>query len=136
MEHTKVEFIVKMKDNKTMDTKNAINEMTGIMARFISLVGKKLPDDVWAKLNKLRVIETEPLPKTIYDTMFRNQELALELNRPSCQDTGVLQFLVKSGAGFPLLGWLEKILTDAVLQATTDAPLRHNSVEAFDEYNT
>ena len=110
--------------------------MTGIMARFISLVGKKLPDDVWAKLNELRAIETDPLPKTVYDTMFKNQELALELDRPSCQDTGVLQFLVRCGAGFPLLGQLEKILTDAVVQATKDAPLRHNSVETFDEYNT
>ena len=119
-----------------MNQEKAAGDMTGIMARFISLVGKKLPDDVWAKLNELRAIEIDPLPKTIYDTMFRNQELALELSRPSCQDTGVLQFLVRCGAGFPLLGSLEKILVDAVLQATRDAPLRHNSVETFDEYNT
>jgi L(+)-tartrate dehydratase alpha subunit len=78
----------------------------------------------------------DPLPKTVYDTMFKNQEMALELDRPSCQDTGVLQFGVKCGDAFPLLGRLEKILTDAVVQATKDAPLRHNSVETFDEYNT
>jgi L(+)-tartrate dehydratase alpha subunit len=119
-----------------MDKDKSVNEMTGIMARFVSLVGKKLPDDVRTKLNELRVIETDPLPKIVYDTMFKNQELSLELNRPSCQDTGVLQFLVKCGDGFPLLGHMEKILTDAVIQSTKDAPLRHNSVETFDEYNT
>jgi L(+)-tartrate dehydratase alpha subunit len=48
----------------------------------------------------------------------------------------VLQFFVKAGAGFPLLGELETILTGAVLKATVAAPLRHNSVETFDEYNT
>ena len=119
-----------------MDKEKASNEMTGIVSRFISLIGKKLPDGIWEKLNELRAIETEDLPKTVYDTMFKNQELAFELDRPSCQDTGVLQFLIKCGADFPLLGRLEKILTDAVLQATREAPLRHNSVESFDEYNT
>jgi L(+)-tartrate dehydratase alpha subunit len=119
-----------------MDKEQSANQMTEIMAKFVSLVGKKLPDDVWAKLNELRTVETDPLPKTVYDTMFKNQELALELDRPSCQDTGVLQFLAKCGDGFPLIGRLEKILTEAVIQSTKDAPLRHNSVETFDEYNT
>jgi L(+)-tartrate dehydratase alpha subunit len=119
-----------------MDKEKSIKELTDIVARFVSLVGKKLPDDVWARLNELRSLETDPLPKTVYDTMFKNQELALELNRPSCQDTGVLQFLVKCGDGFPLLGQMEKLLADAVVQSTKEAPLRHNSVETFDEYNT
>ncbi|MDR1931997.1 MAG: L(+)-tartrate dehydratase subunit alpha [Spirochaetales bacterium] len=119
-----------------MDKEKSTKELTDIIARFVSLVGKKLPDDVWAKLNELRSLETDPLPKTVYDTMFKNQELAFELDRPSCQDTGVLQFLVKCGDSFPLLGRMEQILTEAVIRSTRDAPLRHNSVETFDEYNT
>ncbi|WP_342760574.1 fumarate hydratase [Faecalibacterium sp. DFI.5.82] len=39
--------------------------------------------------------------------MKRNQKLAKELNRPSCQDTGVLQFWVKCGVDFPLIGEVE-----------------------------
>lgn len=35
--------------------------------------------------------------------MTRNQRLAVELDHPSCQDTGVLQFWVKCGTGFPLI---------------------------------
>ncbi|WP_010254529.1 L(+)-tartrate dehydratase subunit alpha [Treponema primitia] len=120
-----------------MPNKNEfVTLMTDTMAKFVALVGKKLPDDVEAKLIELRKGETSPLAKTIYDTMFENQRLAEELNRPSCQDTGVLQFFVKAGTGFPLLGEIERILTDAVLKATVEAPLRHNSVETFDEYNT
>ena len=116
--------------------KSAADEVTCVLSRFISLISKKLPDGVWAKLKELRAIETDPLPKAVYDIMFENQKLALELDRPSCQDTGVIQFWLKCGEGFPLLGSMEKILGDAVLKATGEAPLRHNTVETFDEYNT
>ena len=95
-----------------------------------------ISDDVIEKLTELREKEDSPLSKVIYDTMFKNQELAVKLNRPSCQDTGVLQFWVKCGTKFPLIDELEGLLKDAVVKATFEAPLRHNSVETFDEYNT
>ena len=110
--------------------------MTDKMARFVAYIGMKLPDDVIAKLSELREKETSELARTIYDTMFKNQEQAVALNRPSCQDTGVLQFWVKCGVNFPLMGELEALLKEAVVKATFAAPLRHNSVETFDEYNT
>lgn len=119
-----------------MTKPESVQRMTEMMAKFIAHTGKKLPDDVIAKLAELRDKEDSPLAKTIYDTMFRNQELAVKLNRPSCQDTGVLQFWVKCGTDFPLINELEGLLKEAVVKATFDAPLRHNSVETFDEYNT
>lgn len=114
----------------------AVEYMTDVMAKFVGYSGKVLPDDVSEKLKELRIQETEELPKTIYDTMFRNQELASALNRPCCQDTGVLQYLVKCGTRFPLIDSIETLLKEATVRATFDAPLRHNSVETFDEYNT
>lgn len=119
-----------------MNEEKDISKMTDIMGKFIGIVAKQLPDDIMAKLKELGRQEDSALAKIIYDTMFKNQRLAKELNRPSCQDTGVLQFFIKCGDSFPLIGRLEKILTDAVLYATTNVPLRHNSVETFDEYNT
>lgn len=119
-----------------MSKEQNVRSMTDIMSKFVAFVGKKLPDDVETKLAELRGKETSELATTIYDTMFLNQKLAMDLNRPCCQDTGVLQFWVKCGADFPLIGELEQILTDAVVEATIFAPLRHNSVETFDEYNT
>ena len=119
-----------------MSNERQSKKMKEIMAKFIAYTGKKLPDDVIAKLQELRDKEDTHLAKTIYDTMFHNQELAVKLNRPSCQDTGVLQFWVKCGTGFPLINELEILLKEAVIQATFEAPLRHNSVETFDEYNT
>ena len=46
------------------------------------------------------------------------------------------RFWVKCGTKFPLIDELEGLLKEAVVKATFKAPLRHNSVETFDEYNT
>ena len=119
-----------------MTHEEQVKKMTGQMAKFVGYIGKKLPDDVIAKLSELRGQETSPLASTLYDTMFKNQELAVKLDRPSCQDTGVLQFWVKCGTGFPLIDDLEVLLKEAVVEATFATPLRHNSVETFDEVNT
>ena len=69
-----------------MANETQVQKMTEMMAKFIAHTGKKLPDDVIAKLEELRDKEDSPMAKVIYDTMFRNQELAVKLNRPSCQD--------------------------------------------------
>ena len=92
-----------------MSKEAQVEQLTDYMAKFIAHVAKKLPDDVIAKLTELRAQEDSPLSKTIYDTMFQNQELAVKRNRPSCQDTGVLQFWVKCGTNFPLIGELESL---------------------------
>ncbi len=113
-----------------------VKKMTELVAKFVGYTGKVLPDDVIAKLEELRRNEDDPMAKVIYDTMFRNQQLAKDLDRPSCQDTGVIQFWVKCGTKFPLIDELEALLKEAVVKATFDTPLRHNSVETFDEYNT
>ena len=115
-----------------MDKEKAVQKMTEVMAKFVGYTGKVLPDDVTTKLLELSELETQPLAKEIYKTMFENQRLAKELDRPSCQDTGVIQFFVRCGVNFPLIGELEELLREAVLRATREAPLRHNSVETFE----
>lgn len=113
-----------------------VQVLTDRIADFLCHFSKVLPDDVTAKLRQLSQEETAPLAKTIYETMAKNQALAAQLDRPCCQDTGVLQFWVKCGTEFPLINDLEALLKEATLRATFAAPLRHNSVETFDEYNT
>lgn len=115
---------------------NPQEHMRDIMSKFVSLVSYQLPDDVSNKLEELSAKEDFPLAKVIYETMKENQRLSAELKRPSCQDTGVLQFFVSCGENFPLIGKLERILKNAVIKSTQETPLRHNSVETFDEYNT
>ncbi len=115
---------------------NEAQKMVNAISDFISYFSKILPDDVQCKLKELSEKETEELPKLIFDTMFKNQKLAEELSRPCCQDTGVLQFFARVGTRFPLMDDLSEIFRESVLKATREAPLRHNSVETFDEYNT
>ena len=119
-----------------MDKTDQVRQMTGTIAQFIKYFGKILPDDVQAKLKELSKQEVSPMAKLTYETMFKNQDLARELDRPSCQDTGVLQFFARVGTKFPLIDDLAEIFTNSVREATEKAPLRHNSVETFDEYNT
>ena len=71
--------------------------MTDVLAKFVAYTGKRLPDDVRAKIRELAAQEDAPLAKSIYETMEKNQELAVKLNRPSCQDTGAAQFFLKCG---------------------------------------
>jgi L(+)-tartrate dehydratase alpha subunit len=113
-----------------------VQKLTDIVAKFTSYMGKHLPDDVLAKLRELREKEDSYLAKVVYDSMFENQEIADKLDRPCCQDTGVIQYFLKAGADFPLLGEVKDILRNAVIAATETAPLRHNAVEIFKEKNT
>lgn len=120
----------------TKDKAAAVQSLTDTMARFTDYIGKHLPTDVENKLAELRARETQPLAKAIYLSMAENQDAAARLNRPSCQDTGVIQYFITAGAKFPLLGELGDVLLAATRQATRTAPLRHNAVETFVEQNT
>lgn len=111
-------------------------KMRDTLVDYIGIVSHRLPDDVAAKIKELGEVEVDPLQQLVYDTMRENQLLAENLNRPSCQDTGALQFFVKVGTNFPLINELNEILKEASYLATKNIPLRHNAVETFDEYNT
>lgn len=115
---------------------SSVEHMTDVMTKFTAYIGKRLPRDVKSKLAELRESETNEMANVVFDSMADNQDAADKLDRPSCQDTGVIQYFITAGAKFPLLGELEDILREATLGATKLGPLRHNAVETFDEKNT
>jgi L(+)-tartrate dehydratase alpha subunit len=119
-----------------VDKAVAVADLTDLLAKFTSHIGKRLPTDVTRKLGELREREVNFLAKEVYESMRANQEAADKLDRPSCQDTGVIQYFLQAGANFPLLGELEEILQGATAGATRMGPLRHNAVETFEEKNT
>ena len=106
------------------------------MERFIGLAATHLPDDVLEKLAECRATETNEMQKTLYDAYFTNLELAKKMDRPCCQDTGLMHFYMTVGAKFPYLGIVEEALRDAVHHATYSVPLRQNTVNYFEERNT
>jgi len=107
-----------------------------IMAKFTAYIGKYLPDDVLSKLKELREKEDTVLAQIVYDAMFDDLKMAAEMDRPCCQDTGIIQYFVQVGTKFPLIDEIEDCLREAVKKATIIGPLRHNAVEIFDEKNT
>lgn len=119
-----------------MNREEQIQSLTDTLAKFTAYIGKRLPSDVKNKLEELRTLETNPLAKSVYDSMHANQNAADAFDRPSCQDTGVIQYFIEVGARFQLLGDLEEILKNALTEATRIGPLRHNAVETFEEKNT
>ena len=119
-----------------MNKEAAVANLTEVMGKFTSYIGKRLPTDVTEKLGELREKEVNFLAKEVYESMRQNQDAADKLDRPSCQDTGVIQYFLTAGSNFPLLGELEEILLGATQGATKDGPLRHNAVETFVEKNT
>ena len=88
----------------TVDARSRLSRLTDIVARFTSLVSRRLPDDVTSRLKALAEAETTPMATMIYQTMRRNQELAEKLKRPSCQDTGLVQIFATVGSHFPSRG--------------------------------
>ncbi|NLT11752.1 MAG: L(+)-tartrate dehydratase subunit alpha [Clostridiaceae bacterium] len=117
-------------------TSDAKKQLTDILASFTDYSSKHLPDDVVKRLKELSEAEHSEFARIIYDAMFENMDMADRLDRPVCQDTGLVQYFVRVGTSFSYMEVIEEALRDAVLKATVSAPLRHNAVEVFDERNT
>ncbi len=106
------------------------------VADFLNIMSKRLPDDVFDCLCDMRERESSEIARSVYDCMFENIYEAIRLDRPICQDTGLIQFFVKVGANFPYLSEISGALRDATEIATLETPLRPNAVEPFIEKNT
>ena len=119
-------------ENYTQQEKKFIQSLE----KALDVTAKMLPDDVTARLKEMRDNETSSSALAFYDCYFENLSKANELNRPICQDTGVVNFYLKAGTRFPLIDKLEELLVKAVESATLSIPLRHNAVETFEEKNT
>ncbi|MDR2942434.1 MAG: L(+)-tartrate dehydratase subunit alpha [Treponema sp.] len=115
---------------------NIKEKFTSIMEKFIALSAVRLSDDVMSRLREMQEREDSPLQKAIYESYMQNLQMAVDLKRPCCQDTGLLQFYIKAGTAFPHLDITAEALISAVRRATASVPLRPNAVNYFDEKNT
>lgn len=122
-------IIRKMMDEKTTRIKD-------IVSAFISHTAIVLPFDVKRRLIEMERGEKGKLGSALYSVIEENQNEAFRLSRPSCQDTGIVQYWIKCGALWPYINSLESALTEAVREATVKTPLRPNAVVPFEEKNT
>ena len=106
------------------------------VADLITLSSIRLSDDVRQALARVMETETDARAKTMYACIGDNLSLADQLQRPICQDTGILQFFLDVGTGFPFMDDLEEVLTEATKRATNETPLRPNVVSPLGDKNT
>ena len=109
------------------EKKSSIEE--GIVA-VIKKAETELPQDVIDALKHASTIETG-VAKTQIETILKNIDLAKESQRPMCQDTGIQTFFVDVGYNFPYINKLHTWILNGVKRATTDIPLRPNTVDPF-----
>ena len=119
-----------------MSRQDAEERITDAVVKLISTAAIYLPVDVKRALKRAQERETSELPKKVIGSMLRNLDIAEAEGRPSCQDTGTVIFYVKAGDKFPYLGTLERNLRNATVRATTEVPLRPNSVNIITGKNS
>ena len=62
------------KQTSTLDKEAAVADITQVLSKFTSYIGKRLPTDVTTKLGELRTKEVNFLAKEVFDSMRENQE--------------------------------------------------------------
>jgi len=90
----------------------------------------QLPNDVVFALEKAHEIEEGPA-KVQLEAILENIKVSRKTGAPMCQDTGIQTFYIEVGADFLYLGELKDIITNAVIKATKEVPLRPNTVNPF-----
>ena len=87
-----------------------------------------LPEDLEARMEKLREAETWPGAKTILDQILKNSSLARERNVPICQDTGMACVFLKVGQEVHIQGNLKEAVHEGVRQGYREGYLRKSVV--------
>lgn len=115
-----------------MDIKKIVEDTAVEVLRRASI---ELPPDVLEAINKAYREETSEMGKSQLKAILENIHLAKEMNRPICQDTGLMIFYVTVGNKFGNFAFIPDTLAAATLRATQDIPLRPNAVHPLTRRN-
>ena len=98
------------------------------MVELIRKAETQLPEDVIKSLKQAYELE-KGVAKTQIAAILENIDLARKSKRPMCQDTGIQTFFVEVGIDFPNIKMLKKVISDGVKKATSEIPLRPNTMD-------
>ena len=101
----------------------------------LKLAATVLPQDVVNALQAARERETSSMAAMQLDAILENVSVARDGSIPMCQDTGTQTFFVEAGVASPFLKDLQGWISEAMVQATGDIPLRPNTVDPFTGVN-
>ncbi len=96
---------------------------------LLKLSATVLPPSVERALREAYEKTPEGPGKVQLRAIIENIEAAKRLEKPICQDTGIVSFYLRVGDEFPIKSSLKRILTEATAEATREVPLRPNAVE-------
>lgn len=96
----------------------------------------KLPIDVKDAIQKAYRQEDSKIGRMVLKTIIDNIKLAEKLERPLCQDTGLIVFYAKVGDRFGSITRVSNALRSAVKRATVEVPIRPNAVHPISRRNT
>lgn len=97
---------------------------------------KVLPPDVREALKRAYEKETNLTAKTIFETIFRNIEIADTQSMLICQDTGLPIYMVTIGSKFSVDGArIKAAITEGARRATIEHPFRCSSTHPITREN-
>jgi fumarate hydratase class I len=108
----------------------------GQVLELIRRTSAYLPPDVGRVIEMRRALEQSGSKADLaLSLVSQNIGLAKRFSAPICQDTGTINFYIKTPVGFNQLE-LEEVCNDAVAEATAKGYLRQNSVDSVTGKNT
>ncbi|MEA2035032.1 MAG: fumarate hydratase [Euryarchaeota archaeon] len=122
-----------MADPSEIRLKSALADATASALRDAEIY---LPKDIISALKKARNSETNSVAISELDNILTNITIAEELEVPVCQDTGVPVIYVTLPPEVPLTQTIYDGITDGVIRATPEIPLRPNVVDPLLRTNT
>lgn len=106
----------------------ACSEITATVAQLFTDANFDLPADVLAALVAARDRETKALPRSIFDTLLRNAQIAADKRLAMCQDCGLAILFVDLGRDCHLDGDLYTAIDEGVRQAYGQSHLRKSAL--------
>jgi fumarate hydratase subunit alpha len=91
----------------------------------------EIPPDVARAIEGCHRAEKEGLARMQLRIILDNIAMARKEGLPLCQDTGLMTFFVEAGHDFPHLATLCRAMPLALERATSEVPLRSNTVDPF-----
>jgi fumarate hydratase subunit alpha len=115
-----------------METINFNKLIEDVGVQLLRLSATKLPTDVFNSMEKIKQNTNHEAAVYQISNIIKDAEAAQSTSRPMCQDTGIVSWILKIGDDFPLRSNLKGMLREATIKATTEVPLRPNTVDLLD----
>ncbi|AEA47445.1 fumarate hydratase [Archaeoglobus veneficus] len=111
------------------------NDVVDTVVELFREAETSLGDDVISALQAACERE-EGVARKILEAILRNIELAREKRVPMCQDTGLPVIFVELGRDLGIEFNLRDAITEGVVRATKEVPLRPNAVHPLTRHNS